>query len=217
MNQAFDALFQFHESAEIRDAGHGALDALAHLVLLGDQVPGVRLKLLEAERNAFLGGIHLEDPRLHLVAHLEHVGRLVDAAPGDVGHVQQGIHAADIDEGAVIGQAAHRAVHGLAFLDFGVALVLVGALFFFEDGAAVHHHVFIGHVELDDAAANLLADQLFHLGGVAGAAARGRHEGAHAHIHAHAAFDHGGDHAGDGGLYRRTPSPGRTNPWAAPP
>ena len=93
-------------------------------------------------------------------------------------------------------------VHGLAFLDFGVALILIGALVFFEDGAAVHHHVFIGDVELDDAAANFLADQLFHFGGIAGAAARGRHEGAHAHIHAHAAFDHGGDHAGDGGFIR---------------
>ena len=40
MHQAFDALFQFDERAEIGDARHAALDALAHLVLLGDQVPG---------------------------------------------------------------------------------------------------------------------------------------------------------------------------------
>src|ERR1019366_1615215 len=64
MHQAFNALFQFDEGAEIGDAGYRALNALAYLVLLGDQVPGVRLELLETERNAFLGGIHLEDPRL---------------------------------------------------------------------------------------------------------------------------------------------------------
>src|ERR1035437_5115072 len=58
--------------------------------------------------------------------------------------VQQGIHSADIDEGAVIGQAAHRAVHGLAFLDLGVALVLVGALVLFENGTAIHHHALLG-------------------------------------------------------------------------
>src|ERR1035438_8230832 len=196
MDQAFDAFLEFDESAEIGDARHAALDALAGLVLVGDQVPGVRLELLESEGNAFLAGIDLEDPRLHLVADLEDVGGLVDAAPGDIGHMQQGIHAADIDEGAVIGQAAHRALHGLAFLDFGVALVLVGALFLFEDGAAVHHHVFIGDIELDDAAADFLADQLFHFGGISSAATRRRHEGANTHIDADPAFDHGGDHAG---------------------
>src|ERR1035437_3483772 len=200
MHQAFDALLQFDESAEIGDARHATLDALAYLVLVGDQVPGVRLELLEPERNAFLAGIDLEDARLHLVADLEDVGGLVDAAPGDVGHMQQGIDAADIDEGAVIGQAAHRALHGLAFLDLGVALVLVGALFLFEDGAAVHHHIFIGDIELDDAAADFLADELFHFGGISSAATRRRHEGANTHIDADATFDHGGDHAGDGGL-----------------
>ena len=131
-----------------------------------DQVPRMRLQLLHAERNAPLGGIHLEHLDLDLLAHRQHVGGLVDAAPGNVGDVQQRVHAADIHESAVIGQAADRAVHGLAFLDLGVAAFLGGALFFFEHGAAVHHHVFIGHVELDDAAADLLADQLLHLGGV---------------------------------------------------
>ena len=72
----------------------------------------------------------------------------------------------------------------------GVALFLGGALFLFQHRAAVHHHVFIGHVELDDPAADLLADQLLHLGGVFGAAARGRHERAHAHVHAQPALDH---------------------------
>ena len=104
--------------------------------------------------------------------------------------MQQGVHAADVHEGAVVGEAADGAVHRLAFLDFGIALLFGRALFFFEHRAAVDHHVFIGHVELDDAAADLLADQLFHLGRVLGAAARGRHEGAHAHVHAQSAFDH---------------------------
>ena len=81
--------------------------------------------------------------------------------------MQQGVHAADIDEGAIVGQAADGAVHRLAFLDLRVAAFLDGALFFFEHRAAVHHDVFIRDIELDDAAANFLPDQLFHLGRVA--------------------------------------------------
>ena len=72
--------------------------------------------------------------------------------------------------------------------------------FFFDDGAAIDDHVFFGHVELDDAAANLLADELFHLGCIAGSAARAGHEGAHADIDAEAAFNDGGDGADDDGL-----------------
>ena len=103
--------------------------------------------------------------------------------------MQQGVHAADVHEGAVIGEAADRALNGFAFLDFGVAALLDGALLILQDGAAVHHHVFVGHVELDDADADLLPEQLLQLGGVPGAAARGGHEGAHAHVHAQAALD----------------------------
>ncbi len=162
----------------------------------------MRLKLLHAQRNALLGGVHFQDLGFHRLANRQYIGRLVHARPGNIGHVQQAVHAADIHERAEIGQAAHRAVHGLAFLHFGVALLLRRALFFFQHRAAVHHHVFIGHIELDDAAADLLADQLLHLGRVFGAAARGRHEGAHAHIHAQPALDHRRHRARDGGLIR---------------
>ena len=53
------------------------LHAVAGLVLLGHQVPRMRLKLLQAERNAPLGGIHLEHLGFDLLADGEHVGRLV--------------------------------------------------------------------------------------------------------------------------------------------
>ena len=124
--------------------------------------------------------------------------------------MQQRVHAADIDKGAEIGQAAHGAGHGVAFLDLAVALFLGLALLVLEHGAAVHHHVFVGDIQLDDAAADLLANQLLQIGGSARTGARGGHEGAHAHVHADAALDHGGDHAGDGrligeGLFERRP------------
>ena len=170
----------------------------------------MRLQLLHAQRNAPLLGIDLEHLGFDLLAHREHVGGLVDAAPGDLADMQQAVHAADVDEGAVVGQAADRAAHGFAFADLGVAAFFHAALFFFGEGAAVDHYIFVGHIELDDAAADFLSDQLFHFGRVAYAAARGRHEGAHPNIHAEAALDDAGDRAHDGrfvgeGLLQRRP------------
>ena len=43
MHQAFDALLQFHERAEIRDPRHAALHPLADFVLVRHQVPRMRL------------------------------------------------------------------------------------------------------------------------------------------------------------------------------
>src|SRR5262249_37416778 len=106
------------------------------------------------------------------------------------------------DEGAVVGQAAHYAAHRVAFLEFGVTALAVCALFFLANDAAVHDYILIGHVELGNAAANLLSDQLLHLRGVARAAARSRQESAHADIDAEPAFDRGYHRSHDGGLVR---------------
>ena len=45
---------------------------------------------------------------LHRLADGQHLGRMVDAAPGDVGDMQQAVDAAEIDEGAVIGDVLHH-------------------------------------------------------------------------------------------------------------
>ena len=51
---------------------------------------------------------------------------------------------------------------------------LVG--FLFHHRAAIDDDIFVIDIELDDAASDLLTDQLFHLRRVADAAARSRHE-----------------------------------------
>ena len=68
----------------------------------------------------------------------------------------------------------------------------------FENDAAIDDDIFIGDVELGDAAGDLLADEGFELGCIAGAAAAGGHEGADADVDAEAALDDCGDGAGDG-------------------
>ena len=70
-------------------------------------------------------------------------------------------------------------------------------------------NVFVGDIELGDAAGDFCADQLFELGCVLGAAAAGGHEGADADIDAEAALDDFGDSAynsslvGEGGFKGR--------------
>src|SRR5579859_925275 len=199
MDEAFNAGFKFDKGAEIHEAGDHTAHALAGLELFRNCVPRMRLELLKTQRNAALLMVHFEYARFNRLADGEHVSGLVDPAPGNVTHVKQAVDLANIDEGAVVSQAAHHTVDGVAFLDFGVAAIAVGALFFFGHNPAIDDHVFIGNVELGDAATNLLPDQLFQIGCLTHPAARSRHEGAHADIDAQPALDGGGDGADDGG------------------
>ena len=108
--------------------------------------------------------------------------------------------AAEVDEGAVGHEGADGAGDGVAFLDGGVAGCGLGAGLLFKNDAAIDDYIFVGDVELGDAAVDLGADQLFELGGVFGAAAAGGHEGADADIDREAALDDFSDGADDGEL-----------------
>src|SRR3546814_8750701 len=66
---------------------------------------------------------------------------MVDALPGDVGDVQQAVHAAEIDEGAVVGDVLHHASQHLAFLQVGHQLGTLLGAGLLEDRAARHHDV----------------------------------------------------------------------------
>ncbi len=165
--------------------------------LLGDGVPGMGLQLLHAERDALAGGFDLQDLGVDLLADRQDVGGFFYAAPCDVADVEEAVDSTDVDEGSVVGEAAHGAGDDVAFLDLGVAAFFGGAIFFFGDGAAIDDDVFFLGVELDDAAADLLADEFFYFGCVAGPAARTWHKGADADVYAEAALDDCGDGADD--------------------
>ena len=212
-DQALDAGLDLDKGAEIGGAGHLAANAVAGLVPLRDQRPGVGSQLFEAERNLARVAVDLEDSDFQFVADVENVRRLLDAIPRDVGHMQQAIHTAQVEEGAEVGESAYGGADHRTFLERFELLAARARLLLFQHGAAVHYDVFLGGVELDDPAGDLLAGELLHLGRGLGAAAGGGQEGAHADIDGQAALHQAGDYAHDGPLFgkgalERGPVPG---------
>ena len=181
-----------------------------------DGLPRLGLELLEAERDLLGFRIDFEDLELKFLADGEHVFRLGDAGVGDVADVQQAVDAAHVDECAVGHEGADGAGDDVALLHGLAAGRGDAARLLFEDDAAIDDDVFIGDVELGDAAVDLGADQLFQLGGVLGSAAAGGHEGADAHIDRDAALDDFSDRADDGRSSRRRRLPAPTSRAAAP-
>ena len=150
VDQAFDARLEFDEGAVVGDVGDAALEAHADRILGLDALPGVGLQLLHAERDAVRLVVDLDDLDLHLLADVEHLGRVIDAPPGDVGHVQQAVDAAEVDERTVVGDVLDHAVDDLALFEvLHQLLALLGARLF-QHGAARHHDVAAPAIHFQD-------------------------------------------------------------------
>ena len=118
--------------------------------LLLDGVPGIGLQLLHAEADALGVLVDLDDLDLHGLADPEDLARVVDPAPGHVGDVQQAVDAAEVDEGAVLGDVLDHAVDHVAL---GEARDDLGALLgaaLLQDGAARDDDVAAAAVHLQD-------------------------------------------------------------------
>ena len=150
VDQAFDARLQLHERAVVGDVGDRALEAGADRILGLDAGPRIGLQLLHAEADALRLGVDAHDLHLDGVADVDDLARVVDAAPGHVGDVQQAVDAAQVDEGAVVGDVLDHAVDDLALGqpgdDLG-ALLGAGRL---QDLAARDDDVAAAAIHLED-------------------------------------------------------------------
>lgn len=150
MHQAFDAGLELDECAVVSDRHDLALDGGLDGVALLDGEPGIRELLLVAEADALGLLVVLEHGHFDLVAHLEHLAGVVEPAPGHVGDVQQAVHAAEVDEGAVLGDVLDGALDQLAFFEAREGLFLQARVDGLEEQLAGQHDVAAAAVDLDD-------------------------------------------------------------------
>src|SRR5712691_7186445 len=150
VDEALDAGLELHEGAVVGDVGDAALEARAHRELRLDPLPRIGEELLHAQRDAVGLVVDLDDLDLHLLADIQHFRRVIDAPPRDVGDVQEAVDAAEVDEGAVVGDVLDDAVDDLAFLEVLHQLLALLGAGLLEHGAARHHDVAAPAVHLQD-------------------------------------------------------------------
>src|SRR6266702_3999332 len=150
VDQAFDARLQFDERAVVGDVGDAAGEARVQRVLGLDALPRIVQQLLHAERNAVGLVVDLDDLDLHGLADGEHLGRVIDPAPGDIGDVQQAVDAAEINERTVIGDVLDHAVDDLALFEILHQFLALLGTGLFENRAARHHDVAAAAIHLED-------------------------------------------------------------------
>src|SRR5215210_4143349 len=160
VHEALDAREDLHEGAERDHLRHAALDHVALAVGLDDLLPRVGLRLLETERDPLALAVDVEHLDLHVLSDLEHLGRMVDVAPRELGDVDEAVHPVEVDEGAEVDDVRDLAVDDVAGVEpvedrlaHLLALVL-------EHGAPREDDVVARAVELDHLGAKLLAEEL---------------------------------------------------------
>src|SRR5262249_20177095 len=103
VNQTFDAGFELHKSAIRYQVDNLAFDLGTDGILLFDAVPGVGQLLFEPQADALLFSVDIQDDNIDVLADLEQLGRVSNAAPAHIGNVQQTIDTIQINERAEVG------------------------------------------------------------------------------------------------------------------
>ncbi len=150
MDEAFDALFQFHECTVFRDIGDAAFEGGTDRIFRGNAFPRIGHELFHAERDALGFLVDLDDLDFDRLADFHHFGRVANAAPRHVGDVQQAVNAAEINERTVIGDVLDDAVTGFAFGQLADEFSALFGAAFFEDGAARDHDIAARTVHFQD-------------------------------------------------------------------
>ena len=119
VDQTLDTGFQLDKGAVVGDVGHAAGMNRADRELVGDRIPRIGLKLFHAQADAVGVLVDLDDLDLDGFADRQDLGRVVDAAPGHVGDVQQAVNTAQVDEGTVFGDVLDHAFDRLTFGQVG--------------------------------------------------------------------------------------------------
>ncbi len=111
MDHAVDVVLQAEEQAELGLVLDLALDGRADRMLLRELFPRIAHGLLQAERDAALGGVDFEDDHLHLLRGGDDLARMdVLLRPAHLGDVDQTLDPRlQLHEGAVVGDVGDAA------------------------------------------------------------------------------------------------------------
>src|SRR6185312_4251198 len=150
VNQAFHSRHDLEECAIIFDIDYTALDDLAFFDSRRQYIPRMRRQLFQTQADTLLAVVEIEHHNLQLLIKLQHLARMADTSPADIGDIQQAVQTAQIHKGAEIGNILDRSFQNLSFLqladDFGTLCFDIA----FDKGLVRNDGILDGFVDLDD-------------------------------------------------------------------
>src|SRR5664280_2160811 len=201
VDETFDTGFELHKCAIGHQVDDLAADLGADGVLGFDLVPGVGHFLFQAQADAFLFAIDVQDHDVDVLADLEHFGWMADAAPAHIGDMEQAVDPIEVDECAEVGDILDGAFADISGRHFGQELLPAFRAFLFDEFAAGQDDVLAFLVDFDDFEIVVIADVLLEVLGRGDVDLGSGQECFDADIDQQAAFDDCFDFAVDGAAF----------------
>src|SRR5438067_2816962 len=173
---AFDPVADLQEGAVFLDFRDLALHQGARREALLDVIPRIFTELAQAERDSGRVGIQLDDLDPNVLTHLQDVGHVGDPVPGQLRNMDQAVRSAQVDEGAVGGEARHLALDLVADLELAEELLALPSAIFVEGRFLADDQAVALAVDLEDLDPDPLTDQLLEGGGIGSGNLRRREE-----------------------------------------
>ena len=141
VDQTLDTRLNLYECTVVGDDNHLAGDLVAHLQVLVESIPRMRSELLQTQSDALLLLVEVEDNNIDLLVELDNLLRIVDAAPAQVGDMDESVHTAQVDEYAVRGDVLHGTLQDLALLQLRDNLLLLSLELLLDESLVRNDHI----------------------------------------------------------------------------
>ena len=197
VHQALDTVANADEGTERNQFGDLAGHDLTDLVQTREGLPRVLLGGLQGQGHALAVHVHLEHLDGDGGADLDHLVRVVDVLPAELGDVHQAVDPTEVHERTEVDDGGDNALADLALLQLVEERLANLGLGLLQPGATRQHHVVAVLVELDDFGLELHADIGLEVTDTAHLDQRGGQEAAQADVDDQAALDDLDDGTGD--------------------
>ena len=159
VDEAFYARSNLNECTVVGHDNHLALYLVAGLEVGIESVPGMGLELLETEGDALLLVVEVEDNDIELLVELDNLAGIADAAPREVGDMDEAVYAAKVDEYTIGRDVLDGTFEHLTLLELGDDLLLLSFEFGLDECLVRNNHILVFLVDLDDLELHGLANE----------------------------------------------------------
>ena len=150
VDETLYARLDLYECAVVGNEDNLTLNLVTYLEVRIEGIPRMLGELLEAQGDSLLGLVEVEYHDIDLLVEADNLLRMVDAAPAEVGDVDETVNTAQIDEYAVGSDVLDGTLKHLAFLELADDLALLSLELGLDEGLVGYYNIAELLVDLDD-------------------------------------------------------------------